>query len=104
MPASDEIGKSGSRVTWVCDLNEKPARNAVCAVVCQPSVPLSANSRLRWMCASCFFGISRPSTLTHLTIALLAGWPAVQVMPDVARQLPLGAEAAQLTAMFMSSE
>ena len=49
------------------------------------------------MCASCFFGISRPSTLTHLTIALFAGWPAVQVMPDVARQLPLGAEAAQLT-------
>ena len=73
LSASDEIGKVWSRVTWVWDLNEKPARKAVWAVDSQPSVPLRPNSRLRWMWASWCFGISRPSTLTHLTRALFGG-------------------------------
>ena len=46
--------------------------------------------------------------MLHVTDNLIEGLAAAvgerHVMPVVARQLPLGAEAAQLTAMFMSSE
>src|SRR5262249_55833233 len=92
--ASDAIGKVASSWIVSVDLNGKPARNSVCAVMAQPSVFFGASSRFTRIAALPCFGSANPVIARHFPFVPSGGSPVIQSGESVgtAEQLPPGAD------------